>query len=215
MARHQAKKHNQKVAQAKQELSKRIQKQQKKKSKSKPGKATTTKSPTKSRVPAVVSDIDGVLVLGESPPINNASDTLRKVLTEHAKQIQFVLLTNGGGKTEQGKVDSLNSLIFGKEPLLKKEHMIQSHTVLMDEALVNKYRDKYILVDSMASNPIEIIQNYGYRKALTLIELIVLYPDLSFCKDVDLALYCKMFEPNQTQEGILKRLEQRLKLSAE
>ena len=54
-------------------------------------------------------------------------------------------------------MDSLNGLIFDKEPLLKKEHMIQSHTVLMDEALVNKYRDKYILVDSLASNPIEII----------------------------------------------------------
>ena len=51
-------------------------------------------------MPAIVSDIDGVLVLGESPPINNASSTLRKVLTQHAKEIEFVLLTNGGMKTE-------------------------------------------------------------------------------------------------------------------
>ena len=118
MGRHQAKKHNQKVAQAKQELSKRIEKQQKSKTKTKKSKATANKSPTKKRVPAVASDVDGVLVLGESPPIKNASDTLRKVLIEHAKDIQFVLLTNGGMKTEQGKVDSLNRLIFDNEPLL-------------------------------------------------------------------------------------------------
>ena len=80
-----------------------------------------------------MSDIDGVLVLGDSPPINNASPVLRNVLTQHAKEIEFVLLTNGGLKTEQGKVDKLNSLIFESEPLLKKEHIIQSHTVLMDE----------------------------------------------------------------------------------
>ena len=80
-----------------------------------------------------MSDIDGVLVLGDSPPINNASPVLRNVLTQHAKEIEFVLLTNGGLKTEQGKVDKLNSLIFESEPLLMKEHIIQSPTVLMDE----------------------------------------------------------------------------------
>ena len=60
-------------------------------------------------------------------------------------------------KTEQGKADSLNRLIFDNEPLLKKQHIILSHTVLMDEALVSKYRDQYILVDSLATNTIEII----------------------------------------------------------
>ena len=41
--------------------------------------------------------------------------------------------------------------------LSRQQHIIQSYTVLMDEALVSKYRDQYILVDSLATNTIEII----------------------------------------------------------
>ena len=44
--------------------------------------------------------------------------------------------------------------------------------------MVRKYRDKFVLVDGMAPNLIEIVQNYGYKKAITLIELMVLHPHL-------------------------------------
>ena len=81
-------------------------------------------------------------------------------------------------KTEQGKVDSLNKLIFDKEPILQKEHMLQSHTVLNDESILNKYRNKYVLVDSMAADPIGIVENYGYKKVISLIEMMLLYPDV-------------------------------------
>ena len=75
-------------------------------------------------------------------------------------------------------MDSLNKLIFDKEPILQEEHLLLSHTVLRDEAILKKYRDKYVLVDSLATNPIEIVENYGYKKVVSLIELMVLYPDV-------------------------------------
>ena len=75
-------------------------------------------------------------------------------------------------------MDSLNKLIFDKEPILQEEHLLLSHTVLRDEAILKKYRDKYVLVDSLAPNPIEIVENYGYKKVVSLIELMVLHPDV-------------------------------------
>ena len=75
-------------------------------------------------------------------------------------------------------MDSLNKLIFDKEPILQEEHLLLSHTVLRDEAILKKYRDKYVLVDSLATNPIEIVENYGYKKVVSLIELMVLHPDV-------------------------------------
>ena len=43
---------------------------------------------------------------------------------------------------------------------------------------MSKYRDKFVLVDGMTPKLIEIVQSYGYKKVITLIELMVLHPHL-------------------------------------
>ena len=105
--------------------------------------------------------MDGVVVKGDSPPIRNASAVLKKILAKHgksSKHLPFVFLTNGGMKTEQAKADKLNELLFGSKEagLLTKDHLILAHTVLMDEKILSRYKDKFVLVESLAPSAVEI-----------------------------------------------------------
>ena len=47
-----------------------------------------------------------------------------------------------------------------------------------------------MLVDGNAPNNIEITQNYGYKKLITLQELMVLYPHVSALRVHDMERYC-------------------------
>ena len=78
-------------------------------------------------------------------------------------------------------MNKLNEIIFGEKESgpLKLDHLIMSHTVFEDELLLNRYRNKFVLVESSAPNCVEIVQNYGYKKIISLKELMVLYPTIS------------------------------------
>ena len=164
-------------------MSKKIAKQSPKKSPKK-----VDKKPQKEggliRLPGIVSDLDGVLIKGESHQIPGAPAVLKKILAKHGKtgkQIPFTFLTNGGFRTEQSKAAKLNKVLFGDEKagLVTEEHVIQSHTIFKDEKLLSRYQNKFVLVDCVAPNVIEIAANYGYKKLISLKELFALWPEVN------------------------------------
>ena len=144
------------------------------------------------RLPGIVSDLDGVLIKGESPPpIPGASAVLKRVLAKHGKtgkHVPFTFLTNGGFRTEQSKASKLNAVLFGDKDagLVTVDHVIQSHTVFKDEKLLSQYQNKFVLVDCGAPNAYEIAANYGYKKLITLKELFALYPEVNYNIALDL-----------------------------
>ncbi|KAM7187706.1 HAD-like domain containing protein [Rhypophila sp. PSN 637] len=111
-----------------------------------------------------VFDIDGVLLRGPDH-IDGAlaPETLEWLA---GKKIPFVMLTNGGGKTEQARVEVLNSKLGTN---LTTDNIIQSHTPF--GALVDgpeKLRNKTILVTgSDYETSRKIMHNYGYQNVVT------------------------------------------------
>lgn len=80
--------------------------------------------------------IDGVL-LRSHDPIPRAHEALSLLQQQH---IPFILLTNGGGKTEAARVEDLQERL--KVPL-DTSMFVQSHTPFAD---LEQYKDKTILV---------------------------------------------------------------------
>jgi ribonucleotide monophosphatase NagD (HAD superfamily) len=81
-------------------------------------------------MPAIVSDIDGVLLRGKNI-IPGSDNLLKRVLnetfTEHKLRMPFVLLTNGGGMLESDKAKQMNE-ILGVD--LSSDHIILNFTPL-------------------------------------------------------------------------------------
>lgn len=96
------------------------------------------------RLPAIVLDIDGVIVKGRSV-IGNSPSVIRALLEPYSERrinLPFALMTNGGGLPEPEKADDINSRIGlpaadceGQLKLLG-EHMILCHTPLKDPELL-------------------------------------------------------------------------------
>lgn len=85
------------------------------------------------------SSIDGVL-LRSSKPLPGASETLRYLQTH---RIPFILLTNGGGKSEAQRVADLSKHL--KVPI-DESMIVQSHTPFTQ--LVEGHRNRADLVDA-------------------------------------------------------------------
>ena len=90
----------------------------------------------------------------------------------------FITLTNGGGFTEEKKAEQLNKYLKydGYERKLTSKNIVQCHTPLSEGHLVEKYKDKYVLIcgyDEVLNTAI----NYGYTKAIHVDELAAVYPN--------------------------------------
>ena len=96
----------------------------------------TSSAQTRIHVSRVFS-IDGVL-LRSSNPLPRARKALTYLQKHH---IPFILLTNGGGKTEVERVQEISDRL---EVPLDVSMFIQSHTPFTE--LVGEYKDKCILV---------------------------------------------------------------------
>lgn len=136
------------------------------------------------RLPAVVIDIDGVIVKGRSI-IGNSPNVIRALLepySEHRVNIPFVLMTNGGGLPEPAKAEDINRRLnlpkeecHGKRKL-EGDHMILCHSPLRDPLILDLYRDKHVIVTGMYEE-LDVALYYGYNKAIHVEELAVLYSD--------------------------------------
>ena len=81
--------------------------------------------------------IDGVL-LRSSNPLPRAHETLSYL---QKQRIPFILLTNGGGKSETERVEELSQRL---EVPLNVDMFVQSHTPFTE--LADEYKDKCVLV---------------------------------------------------------------------
>lgn len=142
-------------------------------------------------IPAIVSDIDGVLILGPTPIAEgtHAINILQKSLGEidpttfgasDQMRIPFMLLTNGGGKTEDAFVDKINrihSFEAENSSKIRKEQLILNYTPLK-QIIKEQSASSIILV--CGSNDPEVIAEYaGAKLYITVNEYLKIYPFIS------------------------------------
>ncbi|WPH01809.1 Hypothetical protein R9X50_00466300 [Acrodontium crateriforme] len=127
---------------------------------------------TKSSVPdyAFAFDIDGVL-LREATPIPGARDALLRLQRE---KIPFILLTNGGGKSEPERVADLSSRL---DVELDTGMFVQSHTPFGE---YGHYKEGTVLVVGGDYDKCQRVakENYGFQKVVTPGDIICAYPDI-------------------------------------
>lgn len=123
-------------------------------------------------VPAIASDIDGVVIRG-STMIGNSREAIKRIKLNKA-QIPFTLLTNGGGNLEATRAGVVNEIIdMEKDFELTGDEMICCQTPLRD--LVHNYDDQNVLVMGLGNTEI-LAKEYGLKNFLTIEEYTSLYP---------------------------------------
>ncbi|KAI1825806.1 HAD-superfamily subfamily IIA hydrolase [Xylaria intraflava] len=133
---------------------------------------------------AFAFDIDGVL-LHVAKPIPGATETLQYLQRHH---IPFILLTNGGGKNEDDRVQDLSERLGVP---LSTDNFVQSHTPFrelvdipwsrrdVEEQSVQGLKDKNILVTG--SNPEKsrlIAETYGFKSVITTADILAAHPNV-------------------------------------
>ena len=124
-----------------------------------------------SRIPnfGFAFDIDGVLVRS-STPIPGAHEALSKLQKDG---IPFVLLTNGGGKTEEQRVADLQEKL---DVPLDTGMIVQSHTPFAD---MKEYHEKTVLVVGGDYDHCRIVaQKYGFKNVVTPGDIYCAYPTI-------------------------------------
>ncbi|KAL1301577.1 hypothetical protein AAFC00_005810 [Neodothiora populina] len=118
---------------------------------------------------AFAFDIDGVLVRS-ADPLPRAAKALRLLRDNN---IPFVLLTNGGGKTEAQRVEDLSSELNFQ---LYTDNFIQSHTPFA--GLTDLY-DKTVLVCGGDRDNCQIVaQEYGFKNVVTPGDIVTQHPEI-------------------------------------
>lgn len=126
--------------------------------------------------PAIAFDIDGVLIRGKSV-LPTAREALRKVMSVrdggvHPVGIPHILLTNGGGATEEAKAAQFSQLL---DLPIRPEALVLSHTPMRN--LLPKYREELILTIGM-TDVRSVARHYGFQHVVTPEDLAHKYPDL-------------------------------------
>ncbi|CAD8052951.1 unnamed protein product [Paramecium primaurelia] len=134
----------------------------------------------KKLIPAIVSDIDGVLVRGKSI-IPNSDIVIKQLLNchytngeRHNIKIPFYLLTNGGGCTELDKANQLNKIMGSN---FKRHHIFLNYTPL--RPIMNEYQNKLILICG-AGKLTEIAKDCDLKYYYTIDEYSAIYDQVTF-----------------------------------
>ena len=140
--------------------------------------------------PAIVSDIDGVVVRNKDC-VPGTKETLIKLLTpyeETDRRVPFTFLSNGGGAFEGTKAKSLNQ-ICGLEstsfiskmlpfsssgPKLTANEVLLSQSILKSDHFQKRFANKLVLVDGYSSDEVALMKSYGFNQVITLKELLSL-----------------------------------------
>ena len=115
---------------------------------------------------AFVFDIDGVLLRGNAA-LPRARESLERLRTA---RVPFVLLTNGGGETEQAKAHKLSALLGP----IDVEQVILSHTPMRDD--VASFRDRKVLILG-CRDVVEVARSYGLTRPVTAMDLTADWPE--------------------------------------
>ncbi|CAI2373274.1 unnamed protein product [Moneuplotes crassus] len=141
-----------------------------------------------SKIPAIVTDIDGVMIRGGVQVGNSAKavTTLKTPLKQlnptrfghlSAEKVPFICLTNGGGMMEEKKAESVNNILGLQAPYeFRGEDMVICSTPLKEIAY--KYENEYVVVSGFG-DVVNVAYNYGFKKALHIHEYSALFPFLS------------------------------------
>ncbi|KAK5717087.1 hypothetical protein LTR15_008976 [Elasticomyces elasticus] len=119
---------------------------------------------------AFAFDIDGVL-LRSSNPIPGAHDALTYL---QRNRIPFILLTNGGGKSETERVEELSQKL---DVELNVDMFVQSHTPFAE---MHEYKDKTVLVVGGDHDKCQRVatDHYDFTSVVTPGDLVAAYPDI-------------------------------------
>lgn len=147
---------------------------------------------------AFVFDIDGVLLRGKKP-IPRASQALQ-ILNNHS--VPYVLMTNGGGVTEEDRVLFLSKqLALPLSPL----QIVQSHTPMKALAQQHSY-NRVLVVGGDGDNARKCALQYGFRDVVTPIDLVKHNPAISphyRYLEQDFAAYARAIDPTIPVDAVL------------
>ncbi|KIM27645.1 hypothetical protein M408DRAFT_162438 [Serendipita vermifera MAFF 305830] len=129
--------------------------------------------PVKAPTVAFAFDIDGVLTQG-SNTLPQAKRVLRMLSGENEwnQKFPYILMTNGGGKSEAQRCKELSERL---ETKIDKSMFMQSHTIMGSPVLpyLDQYADKPIMVlGGIGDACRQIAHDYGYRNVVTPIDVL-------------------------------------------
>ncbi|KAK0940881.1 hypothetical protein LTR29_007599 [Friedmanniomyces endolithicus] len=119
---------------------------------------------------AFAFDIDGVL-LRSSNPLPGAHEALTYL---QRQRIPFILLTNGGGKSETERVAELSEKLNVE---LNVDMFVQSHTPFAE---MHEYKDKTVLVVGGDYDKCQLVakDHYGFQNVVTPGDIVSAHPDI-------------------------------------
>lgn len=120
---------------------------------------------------AFVFDIDGVLLRGKKP-IPQAHEALTILNQE---KVPFILLTNGGGVTEEARVEFLSDKL---DIPLSKHQLVQSHTPMEVWAKSEQFQ-RVLVVGGENDNSRNAALNYGFKDVIMPIDIVKAFPAAS------------------------------------
>ncbi|KAG1046649.1 hypothetical protein G6F46_007586 [Rhizopus delemar] len=113
---------------------------------------------------AFAFDIDGVIIKGKRL-IPEATRALKLLNGDNGanRKVPFVLLTNGGGVTEEEKAEQISEIVGVR---IDPKAVILSHSPMQN--LVSKYQDKRVLIVGGAGRKcFEVAKKYGFQDVVT------------------------------------------------
>ncbi|XP_028795203.1 uncharacterized protein YKR070W-like isoform X1 [Neltuma alba] len=112
----------------------------------------------------IAFDIDGVIVLGNSP-VGGSPAALRKLYDEAGKmKVPFVFLTNGGGYPESRRASDLSRLLGLN---ISPSQVIQGHSPF--KQLVNRFENELIVAVGKGE-PAAVMSEYGFKNVISIDE---------------------------------------------
>ncbi|KAJ5724571.1 haloacid dehalogenase-like hydrolase [Penicillium malachiteum] len=123
---------------------------------------------------AFAFDIDGVLVHGNEY-IQEGREVLKMLNGDNELGIKFpyILLTNGGGKTEQARCDQLSQIL---DHPISTDQFIQSHTPM--QALA-EYYDTVLVCGGEGYKVREVAESYGFKNVIHPKDIVAWDPTIS------------------------------------
>ncbi|KZT72148.1 HAD-superfamily hydrolase [Daedalea quercina L-15889] len=131
--------------------------------------------PSKAVVPplAFAFDIDGVLLRGsQAIPAAKRALAILEGANPTGSKIPYILLTNGGGTSEEARCKKLSSILGYK---IDERQFVQSHTIL--KTIVDKYATRPVLVLGGRNDEVRrVAEGYGFERAYTTLDVLAWNP---------------------------------------
>ncbi|KAF8638028.1 hypothetical protein AX16_010660 [Volvariella volvacea WC 439] len=135
----------------------------------------STSQPTAQPPLAFVLDIDGVLIRG--PNVLHAAKRALAILegsNPFQRKIPYLLLTNGGGVSEEDRCSKLTKQLGFK---IENSQYLQAHTVL--KSVVHKYASQPVLVLGGKNDDCrKVAEGYGFKQVYTTLDVLAWNPSV-------------------------------------